>query len=78
MPPPVHTSEVAYRFVPQGPSIINQMFIPFTDKDLQDEFEMQNYNGTTPMVIPTTSQDYEAILICCYLAKKLRILEGHN
>ncbi|XP_050915188.1 uncharacterized protein LOC127130163 [Lathyrus oleraceus] len=78
VPPPAHTSRVADGVAAQGPPIVNQVVIPRTDEELQDEFEMQNYNGATPMVIPTAAQDSEAILMCCALAEKLRILEGHN
>ncbi|XP_050895332.1 uncharacterized protein LOC127101951 [Lathyrus oleraceus] len=78
VPPHAHTSEVADGVVAQGPPIVNQVVIPRTDEELQDEFEMQNYNGATPMVIPTAAQDSEAILMCHALAEKLRILEGHN
>lgn len=78
VPPPAHTSGVADGVAVQGPPIVNQVVIPRTDEELQDEFEMQNYNGATPMVIPTAAQDSEAILMCHALAEKLRILEGHN
>ncbi|KAI5407088.1 hypothetical protein KIW84_053370 [Lathyrus oleraceus] len=64
VPPPVHTSRVVDGVVAQGPPVVNQVVIPRTDEELHDEFEMQNYNGATPMVIPTTSQDSEAILMC--------------
>ncbi|KAI5409683.1 hypothetical protein KIW84_055218 [Lathyrus oleraceus] len=63
VPPPAHTSGVADGVVAQGPPIVNQVVIPHTDEELQDEFEMQNYNGATPMVIPTATQDSEAILM---------------
>ncbi|XP_050889062.1 uncharacterized protein LOC127094247 [Lathyrus oleraceus] len=78
VPPPAHTSGVADGVAAQGPPIVNQVVIPRTNEELQDEFEMQNYNGATPVVIPTAAQDSEAILMCRALAKKLRILEGHN
>ncbi|KAI5430085.1 hypothetical protein KIW84_034603 [Lathyrus oleraceus] len=64
VPPPAHTSGVVDGVVAQGPPIVNQVVIPRTDEKLQDEFEMQNYNEVTPMVIPTTAQDSEAILMC--------------
>ncbi|KAI5390501.1 hypothetical protein KIW84_075713 [Lathyrus oleraceus] len=64
VPPPAHTFGVADGVAVQGPPIVNQVVIPRTDEELQDEFEMQNYNGVTPMVIPTTAQDSEAILMC--------------
>ncbi|KAI5424312.1 hypothetical protein KIW84_030488 [Lathyrus oleraceus] len=64
VPPPAHTSGVADGVAAQGPPIVNQVVIPRTDEELQDEFEMQNYNGATPMVIPTAAQDSEAILMC--------------
>ncbi|KAI5384041.1 hypothetical protein KIW84_071153 [Lathyrus oleraceus] len=64
VPPPAHTSGVADGVAAQGPPIVNQVAIPRTDEELQDEFEMQNYNGATPMVIPTAAQDSEAILMC--------------
>ncbi|KAI5417251.1 hypothetical protein KIW84_042030 [Lathyrus oleraceus] len=64
VPPPAHTSRVADGVAAQGPPIVNQVVIPRTDEELQDEFEMQNYNGATPMVIPTAAQDSEAILMC--------------
>lgn len=76
MPPPVHTSGVADGLVAQGLPVVNQMPIPHIDEELQYEFEMQNYNGATPVVIPIAAQGFEAILICCALAKNLRILEG--
>ncbi|XP_050890981.1 uncharacterized protein LOC127096459 [Lathyrus oleraceus] len=78
VPPPAHTSGVVDGVAAQGPLVVNQVVIPRTDEELQDEFEMQNYNGATPVVIPTAAQDSEAILMCRALAKKLRILEGHN
>ncbi|XP_050886876.1 uncharacterized protein LOC127092106 [Lathyrus oleraceus] len=78
VPPPAHTSGVVDGVVVQGPPIVNQVVMPRTDEELQDEFEMQNYNGATPVVIPTAAQDSEAILMCRALAEKLRILEGHN
>ncbi|XP_050875211.1 uncharacterized protein LOC127078831 [Lathyrus oleraceus] len=78
MPPPAHTSGVADGVVVQGPPIVNQVVMPRIDEELQDEFEMQNYNGAPRMVIPTAAQDSEAILMCRALAEKLRILEGHN
>ncbi|XP_050897472.1 uncharacterized protein LOC127104328 [Lathyrus oleraceus] len=78
VPPPPHTSRVADGVAAQGPPIVNQVVIPRTDEELQDEFEMQNYNGATPVVIPTAAQDSEAILMFRALAEKLRILEGHN
>ncbi|KAI5419109.1 hypothetical protein KIW84_043340 [Lathyrus oleraceus] len=64
VPPPAHTSGVADGVTAQGPPIVNQVVIPRTDEELQDEFEMQNYNGATPVVIPTAAQDSEAILMC--------------
>ncbi|KAI5385252.1 hypothetical protein KIW84_072017 [Lathyrus oleraceus] len=64
VPPPAHTSGVADGVAAQGPPIVNQVVIPRTDEELQDEFEMQNYNGATPVVIPTAAQDSEAILMC--------------
>ncbi|KAI5431114.1 hypothetical protein KIW84_035325 [Lathyrus oleraceus] len=64
VPPPAHTSGVADGVPVQGPPIVNQVDIPRTDEELQDEFEMQNYNGATPVVIPTAAQDSEAILMC--------------
>ncbi|KAI5433943.1 hypothetical protein KIW84_020977 [Lathyrus oleraceus] len=64
VPPPAHTSGVADGVAAQGPPIVNQVAIPRTDEELQDEFEMQNYNGATPVVIPTAAQDSEAILMC--------------
>ncbi|KAI5398003.1 hypothetical protein KIW84_063709 [Lathyrus oleraceus] len=64
VPPPAHTSGVADGVPVQGPPIVNQVAIPRTDEELQDEFEMQNYNGATPVVIPTAAQDSEAILMC--------------
>ncbi|KAI5418200.1 hypothetical protein KIW84_042726 [Lathyrus oleraceus] len=78
VPPPAHTSGVADGVPVQGPPIVNQVVMPRTDEELQDEFEMQNYNGATLVVIPTAAQDSEAILMCRALAEKLRILEGHN
>ncbi|XP_050919520.1 uncharacterized protein LOC127137069 [Lathyrus oleraceus] len=78
VPPPVHTSGVADGVAAQGPTIVNQVVIPRTNEELQDEFEMQNYNGATLVVIPTAAKDSEAILMCRDLAEKLRILEGHN
>lgn len=78
VPPHAHTSGVADGVAVQGPLIVNQLVMPRTDEELQDEFEMQNYNGATPVVIPTAAQDSEAILMCRALAEKLRILEGHN
>ncbi|KAI5395471.1 hypothetical protein KIW84_061878 [Lathyrus oleraceus] len=64
VPPPAHTSGVADGVAVQGPPIVNQVVMPHTDEELQDEFEMQNYNGATPVVIPTAIQDSEAILMC--------------
>ncbi|KAI5417160.1 hypothetical protein KIW84_041960 [Lathyrus oleraceus] len=64
VPPPAHTSGVADGVAAQGPPIVNQVAIPHTDEELQDEFEMQNYNGATPVVIPTAAKDSEAILMC--------------
>ncbi|KAI5441909.1 hypothetical protein KIW84_011102 [Lathyrus oleraceus] len=64
VPPPAHTSGVADGVAAQGPPIVNQVVIPHTDEELQDEFEMQNYNGATLVVIPTAAQDSEAILMC--------------
>ncbi|KAI5406325.1 hypothetical protein KIW84_052895 [Lathyrus oleraceus] len=64
VPPPAHTSRVADGVAVQGPPIVNQVVMPRTDEELQDEFEMQNYNGATPVVIPTAAQDSEAILMC--------------
>ncbi|KAI5381705.1 hypothetical protein KIW84_UN0507 [Lathyrus oleraceus] len=64
VPPPAHTSRVADGVAVQGPPIVNQIVMPRTDEELQDEFEMQNYNGVSLMVIPTTAQDSEAILMC--------------
>ncbi|XP_050877310.1 uncharacterized protein LOC127081067 [Lathyrus oleraceus] len=78
VPPPAHNSGVANGVAAQGPPVVNQVVIPHTDEELQDGFEMQNYNGATPMVIPTTVQDSEDILMYRALAEKLRILEGHN
>ncbi|KAI5429877.1 hypothetical protein KIW84_034456 [Lathyrus oleraceus] len=63
VPPHAHTSGVADGVTAQGPLIVNQVVIPRTDEELQDEFEMQNYNGATPVVIPTAAQDSEAILM---------------
>ncbi|KAI5429905.1 hypothetical protein KIW84_034477 [Lathyrus oleraceus] len=63
VPPPAHTSGVADGVPVQGPPIVNQVVMPCTDEELQDEFEMQNYNGATPVVIPTAAQDSEAILM---------------
>ncbi|KAI5425593.1 hypothetical protein KIW84_031416 [Lathyrus oleraceus] len=63
VPPPAHTSGVADGVAVQGPPVVNQVVIPRTDEELQDEFEMQNYNGATPVVIPTAAQDFEAILM---------------
>ncbi|KAI5419556.1 hypothetical protein KIW84_043644 [Lathyrus oleraceus] len=63
VPPPVHTSGVADGVAAQGPTIVNQVVIPRTNEELQDEFEMQNYNGATLVVIPTAAKDSEAILI---------------
>lgn len=78
MPPPVYTSGVADGFIAQGHLVVNQIPIPCTDEELQDEFEMQIYNGATLVVILTTAWDYKAILMCRALTEKLRILEGHN
>ncbi|KAI5418199.1 hypothetical protein KIW84_042725 [Lathyrus oleraceus] len=64
VPPPAHTSGVADGVPVQGPPIVNQVVMPRTDEELQDEFEMQNYNGATLVVIPTAAQDSEAILMC--------------
>ncbi|KAI5397564.1 hypothetical protein KIW84_063399 [Lathyrus oleraceus] len=64
VPPPAHTSGVADGVAAQGPPIVNQVVMPRTDEELQDEFEMQNYNGATPVVMPTAAQDSEAILMC--------------
>ncbi|KAI5440299.1 hypothetical protein KIW84_025576 [Lathyrus oleraceus] len=55
VPPPAHTSGVADGVVVQGHPIVNQVVMPHTDEELQDEFEMQNYNGATPVVILTRS-----------------------
>ncbi|KAI5425001.1 hypothetical protein KIW84_030978 [Lathyrus oleraceus] len=63
VPPPAHTSGVADGVAAQGPPIVNQVVMPRTDEELQDEFEMQNYNGATPVIIPTAAQDSEAILM---------------
>ncbi|XP_050875254.1 chromatin-remodeling ATPase INO80-like [Lathyrus oleraceus] len=59
VPPPAHTSGVDDGVAAQGPPIVNQVVIPRTDEELQDEFEMQNYNGATSVVIPTAAQDSE-------------------
>ncbi|KAI5427599.1 hypothetical protein KIW84_032850 [Lathyrus oleraceus] len=64
VPPPAHTSGVADGVPVQGPPIVNQVVMPRTDEELQDEFEMQNYNGATPVAMPTAAQDSEAILMC--------------
>lgn len=64
VPPHVHNSRVADGFVAQGALIFNQMPIPRTNEELKDKFEMQNYNGATLVVIPTTARDSEAILMC--------------
>ncbi|KAI5424208.1 hypothetical protein KIW84_030427 [Lathyrus oleraceus] len=68
VPPPAYTSGVADGVAVQGPPIVNQVVMPRTDEELQDEFEMQNYNGATPVVIPTAAQDSEAILMCRLLS----------
>ncbi|XP_050896095.1 uncharacterized protein LOC127102807 [Lathyrus oleraceus] len=78
MPPPVHTARVTDIFVAQGLPIVNQISTPRTDEEIQDEFEIQNYNGAALVVIHTTTQDSEAILMCRALAEKLGTLEGHN
>ncbi|KAI5430444.1 hypothetical protein KIW84_034866 [Lathyrus oleraceus] len=65
VPPPAYTSRVADGVAVQGPPIVNQVVMPHTDEELQNEFEMQNYNGASLMLIPTAAQDSEAILMLC-------------
>lgn len=59
----VHTSGVADGFLTQRPPVVNQIPNPRSDEEIQDEFEMKSYNGATPVVIPTASQNSEAILM---------------
>lgn len=76
--PPIHTSGVTAGVSTQGPPIINQITIPYTDEDLQDEYEMKNYHGVAPVVNHVAARDFKAIIMCRALAKKLRVMEGHS
>lgn len=74
----VNTSGVTYGVVAQGPPVDNQIPIHHTDEELQDEYEMQNYHGVTPVVSLVAALYFEAIQICRALAEKLRAMEGYN
>lgn len=41
----VHTYGFTNEVVAQGSHIVNQILIPRTDEELQDEYKMQNYHG---------------------------------
>lgn len=74
----VHTSGVTDGFFAQRPPIINQIPLPLTDEEIQNEYEIQKYQRAAPVVNIVATHDSEAIQMCQTLVKKMRVVEGHN
>lgn len=74
----VHTSGVVDGLVAQRPLVVNQIPPPLTDEEIQNKYEMRNYQKVALMVNHVATLYFEAMQICCALAEKIRVMDGHN